>query len=556
MIKRLLTAWGIITTLSVSTLTFADNITSQGAEIWNKHDYISPTRKSGETYVPDILSSSDIDAYKRAIKAMRDEKFKEGDAIAKTIDNKILMGYVEYEKYFSYRYRSSFKELNPWIKKYSDFPVALVAKAQKLYMRRKPKNYATPKRTYVNIPSHMRYSTGDRKLRTKYVPPFNLAEFPVARQARYDVIANRLSKALASADSVARKQLPHAYLARWWGGIAAWMLKKYDRAAYHFAFVADAQRTPISLRSAGAFWAARSYANIGRPDMVTQYLELATKDRYGFYGLLSSATLGQQPKFQWLMPALESDGVKRLTSIKSVNRAIALVQIKEYGFADLELGGLIGRLNIHSTLDLMALSHTIGLPNTTYKIGSWFQRYYSKEFASALYPIPPWKPKNGFNIDPALLYAISHKESLFKPHAKSHAGATGLMQLMPATAEFIAKRRFRGEDKDTMKIPELNLELGQKYVNHLLNQKAVGQNLMYGLVSYNAGPGNMMKWRKRQRSSYNDPLLYVETIPAQETRKYVEAIMARLWVYQYRLGDTPPTLENTVQNVWPKYNKQ
>ena len=524
--------------------------------IWDRHNYISPDRLSGADHIPKILTPSDIDAYTRAIKAMRDEKFKTGDAIAKTIKNPILMGYVRYEKYFSYRYRSSHRELGPWIKKYSDYPIALVAKSQKLYIRRKPKGAHTPRRTYTPVPQDMRFSNADRALRTKYVPPFNVREFPVARQARYDVVANRLSRALASADKVAKQKLPHAYLARWWGGIAAWMLKRYDKAASHFAFVANAERTPVSLRSAGAFWAARAYSNIGRPELVTQYLEIGTKDRYGFYGLLSNSALGTHPDFQWLMPALDKDGVDSLTSIKSVQRAIALVQIKEYGFADLELAGLIGRLNIHSTLDLMALSHTIGLPNTTYKVGRWFERYYSKEFASALYPIPPWTPKDGFNIDPALLYAISHKESLFKPHAKSKAGATGLMQLMPRTAEYIAKRKFRGEHKDTMKIPEYNLELGQKYVNHLFDQEYVGRNLMYGLVSYNAGPGNMLKWRKRQKSSRNDPLLYVETVPAQETRKYVEGIMARLWIYQYRLGKRPETLEDTVQNVWPKYNRQ
>lgn len=525
--------------------------------VWERHQYVLPTDKSGGVYIPNILSGNDIMAYSNAIKSMRNEKFKTGDQIAKTIGNPMLMGYVQYEKYFSYHYRSSFKELSPWIKSHGDYPAYLVTRAQKLFRMRAPKNARTPRRIYPVIPASMKFGDGDRGLRIKRKPRFSLREFPVARQIRKDVLADRLTKALNSANAVARKKLPHAYLARWWGGISAWMLRDYKTAGEHFAFVAGAERTPLSLRSAGAFWAARAYANTGNPDKVNAYLEQAGEDPYSFYGLLSTATLGKEPHFQWLMPKLTAGAVERLLKIKSVRRAVALVQIREYGFADLELGGLIGRLNVHSTLDLMALSHTIGLPNTTWRIGHWLQYHYGKEFASALYPVPPWQPRDGFNIDPALLYAISHKESLFKPHAKSHAGATGLMQLMPATAEFIAKRRFRGEQKDAMKIPELNLEMGQKYVNHLFDQKYIARSLMHGLVAYNAGPGNMLKWQKRQRASTRDqdPLLYIETIPARETSTYAESVMAKLWVYQYRSGRIPPTLESTVRNMWPKYNR-
>ena len=524
--------------------------------VWERHTYVKPTDKSGKVHIPNLLSNDDIRTYEQAIKFMRNEKFKEGDITTKKIKNPLLLGYVKYEKYFSYHYRSSFKELGPWIKTFGDYPSYLVTRTQQLFKMRAPKKYATPRRGYVSIPEKMRYGTQDKALRVKRKPKFRLTEFPVAKQIRYDVLSDRLTKALNSANTVAKKKLPHAYLARWWGGIAAWMLKKYDVAAEHFAFVAQAERTPISLRSAGAFWAARAYANTGQPEKTNHYLEQATQDRYGFYGLLSTATLGKQPNFQWLMPELSADAIDRLLNIKSVRRAIALVQIKEYGFADLELGGLIGRLNIHSTLDLMALSHAIGLPNTTYKIGYWLQYHYDKEFASALYPVPPWEPKDGFNIDPALIYAIIHKESLFKPHAKSRVGATGLMQLMPATAEYIAQRKFRGEQKDAMKIPEYNLEMGQKYINHLFDQTYINRSLMHGLVSYNAGPGNMLKWKKRQRASIRDqdPLLYIETIPARETSAYAESIMAKLWIYQYRFNTIPPSLESTVRHQWPIYN--
>jgi hypothetical protein len=109
-----------------------------------------------------------------------------------------------------------------------------------------------------------------------------------------------------------------------------------------------------------------------------------------------------------------------------------------------------------------------------------------------------------YNIDPLLIYAQMHQESAFKKRARSHKGASGLMQLMPATA-----RRF-GVTK--IYDPQQNIDAGVKYMRWLLDK--FGGDLVLALAGYNAGEGAVMKY------GYNVP-------PYRETRNYVKRITAR-----------------------------
>ena len=78
----------------------------------------------------------------------------------------------------------------------------------------------------------------------------------------------------------------------------------------------------------------------------------------------------------------------------------------------------------------------------------------------ALYPLPNWEPREGYRVDRALIFAFIRQESAFNVRAKSYVGARGLMQLMPATAGFIARKRFRGSKRNQLYDPALNISLG------------------------------------------------------------------------------------------------
>ena len=116
----------------------------------------------------------------------------------------------------------------------------------------------------------------------------------------------------------------------------------------------------------------------------------------------------------------------------------------------------------------------------------------------ALYPIPDWRPAGGFKLDRAVIYAFMRQESRFNTRAKSRSGARGLMQLMPATASFIGRKRYRGGRRELLYEPGLNIALGQKYIRHLFDQDQIQGDLALAAAGYNGGPGNLAKWLRRR----------------------------------------------------------
>ncbi len=146
--------------------------------------------------------------------------------------------------------------------------------------------------------------------------------------------------------------------------------------------------------------------------------------------------------------------------------------------------------------------------------------------------------------DKALVLAVSRQESNFNPYARSSAGACGLMQVMPNTAYHVSGNSQDKKDLRRLFDISYNLEVGQKYLEYLLNKPYIGGNLFYMLAAYNAGPGNLVKWMKTMRYQ-NDPLLFIEVIPARQTRLYVERVMANYWIYSMQLG--LPGGERTLQ---------
>ena len=149
---------------------------------------------------------------------------------------------------------------------------------------------------------------------------------------------------------------------------------------------------------------------------------------------------------------------------------------------------------------------------------------------------------------------LIRQESRFNARAKSRVGARGLMQLMPRTASFIARdRRYHSSRRNKLYEPDINVELGQKYILHLLEQ--VDGNVMYLVAAYNGGPGNLAKWRRRTK--FNDePLVFIERRPSRETRAFMRQVLTKLWIYRARLGQAAPSLDAIAAGGWPPYVPQ
>ncbi len=140
--------------------------------------------------------------------------------------------------------------------------------------------------------------------------------------------------------------------------------------------------------------------------------------------------------------------------------------------------------------------------------------------------------------EPALVLAVIRQESAFYDGAISRAGARGLMQIMPATARRVARQiKVRYSRKKLLSDPEYNLRLGRAYLADL-TEKYDGSYIL-ALTAYNAGPARAKRWMKAfgdPRSPGVDPIDWIESIPFNETRNYVQRILESLVVYRRSLG--------------------
>lgn len=226
------------------------------------------------------------------------------------------------------------------------------------------------------------------------------------------------------------------------------------------------------------------------------------------------------------------------------------------GTADIEMKMAWRRSNAKWDDAFLSLATHLNLPSTQVTLRNNGAIPKSLRTDAPLYPIPDWQPQGGFKLDRALIFAFMRQESLFDAQAQSWAGARGVMQLMPATASFIGRDRSLSRvNKSKLFEPEFNMALGQKYLRHLMGTKRIQDNLFLVMAAYNGGPGNLNKWLRNSKHG-DDWLLFIETIPAKETRIYIERVMANYWIYRQRLNQPTPSLQAVASGNDPRYRGQ
>jgi soluble lytic murein transglycosylase len=148
------------------------------------------------------------------------------------------------------------------------------------------------------------------------------------------------------------------------------------------------------------------------------------------------------------------------------------------------------------------------------------------------------------DLDEAIVYGLIRQESRFMADARSRVGAAGLMQLMPATARWVARQIAMKPFKPDMLLrPDVNLQMGMYYFRRVLMD--LGHPLL-ATAAYNAGPGRARRWRDE------GPLegaIYAETIPFGETREYVKKVFTNAWFYHHRLTGRTANLHEMLGRV-------
>lgn len=149
------------------------------------------------------------------------------------------------------------------------------------------------------------------------------------------------------------------------------------------------------------------------------------------------------------------------------------------------------------------------------------------------YPLAYWDHvcavSKELGVDPYLVLAIARQESTFRAGISSSAGATGVLQLMPATASWLAKvdDRIKPEHVQNLKSPVNSIRLGAVYLERMLNRSQ--NNMVFALASYNAGPGNCDKWRAKFPNYSLEK--FADAIPFTETNDYVKKVLANYAAY-------------------------
>jgi soluble lytic murein transglycosylase-like protein len=535
--------------------------------------------------LPKALSDEERDRYRRIFQVQASGQWAAADAEIAQLKDKTLMGYVGAQRLLSPSYQASYDQLAAWLQDYNDHPDAPAI--YKLAVIRRPKGASgdlTPA-SFVGIAQSSpafaaaRTVTGADAARAAELRArlqqmvddggFNAAFALLDEKATVELLGapevelwrGRIRTHALEADSQRGVQVPVDVTAppdaNWAAGISAFQSGNMAEAARRFELVADAPPDQVSswTLAAGAFWAARTNLLAGNPQKFAPYLKRAALHGRTFHGLIAQKMLGMQIVPNLATPPVDRRRADMLKNDRAGRRALALLQLGAATAAQRELFAASLDADPKYIESIMAVALKANLPSLSIQVGNaaWDQRDKIAGYDAAMYPLPPWQPMQGFSLDKALVYAFMRQESAFNPKARSFVGAMGLMQLMPGTARIVtnkfAPETAGGDPWD----PSVNMSLGQAYIGSLLND--VDDNLVRTVAAYNGGPGNVMRWDNTLNASA-DPLLYIATIPLNETRDFVHRVLANYWMYQIRLGQPTPSLDQIAAHEWPRYTQQ
>lgn len=451
------------------------------------------------------LSDTDAHAYAAAFQAVDQGDFVGAQISAAEIKDRSLDGYLSFRALMHpSAHTATFEELSAWLARFRDLPLA--DRVFSLASKRRPAEAPPPPMPQVAL--------------------VDTARSEVTRPAR---------EAFYSGDAKTAFRLAVEVGERWVAGLSAWRLGDHAQALDYFSQVARDPDEDAWARSGGAYWAARAADALGDAAQAEGYLRLAADASHTFYGMIAARQLPgrAEPPARFIPAAFQpprADITPRLAADPRAHRAAALAQIGRFDEARQELrAGLV-------------------LARSADERRAWNQRLNSLQpiGRSAIpagvdeYPLPELAPRGGFTIDRALVYAIVRQESRFNPRAISHAGAMGLMQVLPTTATLASGDRSFTRRPRMLLEPAVNLRVGQDYLAYLMD-RGVGPDLLKVIAAYNAGPGAVAN--AVARVGDDDPLLLIETLPALETRNYVERVMAGYWTYKRMLGEETRSLD-------------
>ena len=332
--------------------------------------------------------------------------------------------------------------------------------------------------------------------------------------------------------------------AEWMSGwIALSFLNDPLIAKDHFQNFYKNVNYPIST-SRGAYWLGRTYEKLGDKEQSMYWYDIASKYLTTYYGQLAFLKLDPRGKFE-LNKDMEIDDKYRYIFFNKelVKITYLLDELKKDKYTKFILRHLAND-NIQKGSEVLAAELATNIQRYDFaiqisKISSYQKRFHNK-FNYPIISTP--KTINGRKIpESAFILSIIRQESEFDLSANSHAGAKGLMQLMPYTAKLVSKQAKLPYSKSRLTSdPEYNINLGSHYIAGLILQYEGAYP--FAIAAYNAGPNRVKFWKKINKNPQKKQINYVdwvELIKFRETRNYVQRVLENYNVYRYILEKKP-----------------
>lgn len=326
------------------------------------------------------------------------------------------------------------------------------------------------------------------------------------------------------------------------GYIALEKLNDPATAAMHFERFLASVATPISI-GRGGYWLGRAFAAMGDADKAYEAYAQGAQYQTSFYGLLAAEELGRPFDPALAAPPQMPDWRSAAFLNSTVTQAgLLLLSAGETALAERFLTHQVESLGPVEARQLGAMAVEMGQPHLAVMIGKRAAKQ-GVELQGAYYPLHPVAEEQ-LPMAKEMTLAIARRESEFDPVVVSHAGARGLMQVMPATAKTVAGELGILANHKTSLLTsdwQYNARLGANYLAGLAG--TFRGNVVMVAAGYNAGPHRPEAWMER----YGDPrgldieemIDWIEHIPFNETRNYVMRVTESLPVYRARLGEEP-----------------
>lgn len=296
------------------------------------------------------------------------------------------------------------------------------------------------------------------------------------------------------------------------------------------------------------YWQARALAETGNPaDAKARFTALAKERSY--HGFLAADRLDQPYRYDSTPLDLEQSTIDRLGQRPALQRARELFQLGRFLDARREWNVGVHNLKPVDLKRVSKLAQSWGWHDraifTLARTGYWddLELRFPLEHQTLV-----TEKSAETDLDRSWVFAVIRQESAFASDAHSPAGARGLMQLMPNTARFIARKaKLKKPRLAHLMRPEINISLGTAYLNHVYQQ--LGEHQVLATAAYNAGPRNVIKWLPEAALPAD---IWVELIPFNETRRYTERVLSYAAIYDQRLHQPLQRLSERMSPVGPR----